>query len=419
MTFTPPRFSILRANTRNLDSTLSTSLGRYKIVDADDVVKKRNSLEVLISRTQQVIDCKSARATQLDVFNRLVNELREVLKLKNEDKNNKGTLFLLGALLHRYFRLMQEYDNWSTRFYTWDPRSCKLFLAIRAALKLPEQMPNDYRQMDLTILDVTTIATALEIFRDNMQLKDEQQIPRFKKYHHFAVEDPNFEIHLNELIDKYKNIAAPVLKQFKAIDFIQSLVEKVDAEHQQIKQALIEWNKIFVREHSDFNLVNIETIEAHMTTHIKSVPLREKILDLLYTPFIKSKMEGLDHQSFLSEMNKCSSDIARHAVLGGYSLLLQYPGMEKLKFYIYQALGTEKKPEELTDEYMLQEIGFLKQLIKLNPGLVLKYEFFGGKAQMDTQILQNEEALTLKIQEKAKEKPKEQKEANTETGLVI
>ncbi|BCA95799.1 hypothetical protein TUM19329_21600 [Legionella antarctica] len=403
MAFTPPGFSTVRVNTRNLDITLSTLLGRYKIADVDDAVIKRNSLEVLIARTQQVIDCKSARATQLEVFNLLINELREVLKLKDQEKNNKGTLFLLGALLHRYFRLMQEYDNWSTRFYTWDPRSCKLFLAIRAALQLPEQMPYDYRQTDLAILDVTTIVTALETFRDNMKLKDEQQIPRFKKYHHFAVEDPNFETHLQEIIDKYKMSGAPVLKQFKAIDFIQSLADKVEAEHQLIKQTLLEWNRIFAREHPDFDFVNIETIESHMITHIKTASTREKILDLLYTPFIKSNTENADHHSFLAAMKKCSSDTACHTIIGGYSLLLQYPGMEKLKFCINQALGIEKNTEDLTNEDSLTELQFLKQFIEKNPEAALNYEFFGGKNKMNTQILQIEEALTHEIKEQKEE----------------
>ncbi|MCL9685778.1 type IV secretion protein Dot [Legionella maioricensis] len=402
MTFTPPQFPILNVNTLNLDTALSTLLGRYKIVDPTESGENQSSLRLLIARTQQVLDCKSDRVSQREVFNTLVNELREVLKEKDEEKHKRGTQFLLGALLHRYFRLISLYDSWNYSFYKSDPRSCRLFLAIRAALNLPDAKSDDYREKDLEILDVTTIVTALESFRDNMQLKDVKQMPRFKKYHHFAVEDPNFEKNLDEIIEKYKIIAAPLLKQFKAIDFIQSLAKKVADEHGQIEQALTEWNKVFVKEHMDFDSLNSEIIALHISKHISPVSLREKVLDLLYTPYIQSEMKKpINHKLFFEAMKKSNDDTASYEVFGGYALLLQSAGIEEqLRFCIDQALGGGEKP---TDQNMLNGLKFLKQFIKENPSAILNCEFFGGKDKMDTQLAQNLKGLTEKIARKSEE----------------
>ena len=394
MTFIPPPFSILNVSTINLDTSLGVHLKRYRIEDNAESVVKRSSLEILIARTQVVLDCGTGRTAPLKVFIDLVNELRDVLKEKDEEKYKLGTRFLLGALLHRYFRIIQEHANWTTRFYRWDPRGSVLFLSIRAALLLPDATSkeiDEFMKEDLEILDPTTIVTALETFRNNMQLKDTQQIPRFKKYPHLA-EDPNFEKYLDDIIDKYKIIGATVIKQFKAIDFIQPLAKKVELEHQQIKQALTEWNKIFVQEHPNFNSLKIEDIESHIATHVTPAALREKVLDLFYTSYIQEKIKGLNHERFLFEMNKSNSDTATHTVVGGYALLLQSSEVgENLKYFINQALGIAEKPKELTDKDKLNGIKFFESFTKGNPQVVLNYEFFGGKGEMETKI-----SLTMK-----------------------
>ena len=52
----------------------------------------------------------------MKVFNSLVNELLEVTKKDKEEFEElyrQSTQYLLGALLHRYFRLHQKYDDWN------------------------------------------------------------------------------------------------------------------------------------------------------------------------------------------------------------------------------------------------------------------------------------------------------------------
>lgn len=410
MAFIPPGYSTLRVNTLNLDTKFSTKLGRYNIVESKPSSEKPlSSLEVLIIRTQQVIVSKTDRATARDVFNQLVNELREILKGDNEEQKNRGAKFLLGALLHRYFRLIQEYDDYNNGcarftlfFRPWDVRSSRFFLAIRSALKLPEDKSDNFRQKDLVILDVQTIVTSLKVFQENMLSAGDDKIPRYKKYPHFE-QDAHFTEYLKKIIADHEKIGLPVLTQFKAVQFIQSLAIKVETERLQIEEELIKWSKLLEKENGDFSKLDLEKIEAHITINIKSEPLKEKILDLLYTGYMKTNLATMNHTTFLAAMKKCQTDIATYTVCGGYALLLQSKGIKQLQFCIYQALGIQEKPEDFTDKDMLTGIKFLKQFVENNPDTVLDYEFFGGKEKMNTQISQNEEALILSTKEKSEE----------------
>lgn len=171
MPFTPPVFDLFRVNTVNLDVMLSRQFGRYIIVaeekpseasSSQAIAVPQSSLEVLLARTHhKVVVGTTDRTTQQAVFKQLSNELREILKENNESKNKKATMFLLGALLHRYFRLIKEYDNYNYLFTIYDVRNCDLFKAIRAALHLPAEMPDGFKANDLAVLDVVTIVDSL------------------------------------------------------------------------------------------------------------------------------------------------------------------------------------------------------------------------------------------------------------------
>ncbi|MFS9440307.1 lpg1751 family Dot/Icm T4SS effector [Legionella pneumophila] len=418
MTFTPPEFKILSVNTRNLETVFSTLLGRYKIITDPPVSEAvssgeiiSNTLETLLARTHKVVICKTDRETARDVFKQLSNELREVLKENNEEKNKQAILFLLGALLHRYFRLIKEYDNFNSYipvpsfFFKYKPPSdvkdCRLFQAIRLALGLPEVMEKNYRINDLKILDVTTIVTALETFRDNMQLiigKDEGKMPRYKSYPHFAA-DKNFETYLQEIIDEHKRRNPIVLNQFKAINFIQSLVKQIEEEQHQIEEALTHLGKLLPKTCSDFKTISLELMEEQIKAQIESNVLQEKIIDLLYTGHIQENFSTMDCGSFIEAMKNCNNSLARYRALGGYCLLLQNEGVkEQLRFCIHQALGVEINPNELTDKDMLDAIRLLKTYFEANPKVELNFDFFGGKGSMNTFILQTELALAKKVQ---------------------
>lgn len=418
MTFIPPAFSILRVNTLNLEAKLSTLLERYKIIDNKIPlaagVKPQNSLEVMIARTNKVLDCKTKRTTQCDVFSKLVKDLREVLKEGDEEKNKQGAMFLLGSLIHRYFRLISEYKSYG--WSLWGPTSvtsCDLFQAIRVALF--DTIDQDIEK-DLKILDVTTIVTALEIFRDNMLVKDKHQVPRYKDYPHFAKDD-NFIVHLQEIIDKYSETKSnqKTLLQFKAIRFVQSLAKQLELEHQQIEDELKKWSQLLIAEHPDFSKLTAEILDDHIKKNVKVDLTRVKILELLHTPRIKNNLDKLNHTTFVADMNGCHLDIASYTVFGGYSLLLLSKDVgEDLIHYINQALGIEKKPLEQSD--LLLGLAFLKQYEEDNPQAVLDCTFFGGREKLKTNILQNE--LHLVRSENAAAAAKTKKDEKIESNEI-
>lgn len=416
MTFSLPPFSLLSTDTRNLDIIYSIFLGRYDIApqiesssSSQATTDQSKRLETLIARTHCVIKCDSDRASAKEVFNLLTQECRDILHEHVDDKIKQAVSILLGGLFHRYFRLLKEYDrsnSYTSYFWTpYDEKNCKLFTAIRQALNLPAEMPKDYRKKDLAVLDPATVVTSLNAFRDHMKLND-----NYLKYPHLR-DDPNFETNLEVIIQEHTVRDSGVIHQFKAINFLQSLLKHVELVFKQAEEALVKWCEKLAKDHGDFSKLNIQIIEAHLIENIDDVSTREYILDLLYAPKIVDNITKLDHPEFLSELKKCNSGLASHFVVGGYGLLLQTKLVtEHLSFYMRQALGlmnkpssSDAKPATFTDEDALNGIKFLKQFLSNNPAAALDCEFFGGKSQMNTLILQYELALTKKTQEAALE----------------
>lgn len=403
MAYIPLAFSNLRENTLNLENKFSTLLGRYKIVDNVASSTTQNSLEVLIARANAVTKCNTKRIPQRDVFNQLILELRDVLKKGDDEEKKIATHFLLGALLHRYFRIIQECDNISTRFWVSKPTNSELFNAIRSTLQLdlnPSNQPiTDFKAHDLKILDVTSIVSSLEVFRDNMLLPDENKIPRYKKYPHLE-QDVNFTSHLNEIIDRHRQSGFQVLNQFKAIRFILSLVNQMASENTIIIGALHELGKVLASEHPDFNKLSMDAIKAQVTQTIKSDLIKKKLNDLLETPFIEQNLVTMNHKSFLEGMKNCHLRIASYTVFGGYALLLQSKVIDaNLKYCIHEALGVEKKPNSISENDWLDGINFLDDFLKYTPEAVLDYDFFGGKKPFDTEISQMKLELSNKLGE--------------------
>lgn len=415
MTFTPPPFTTFRVNTLNLDTAYSTLLGRYKVIEAQSSDStQQTSLEVLIARTNEVIKCKTDRESQREVFNLLVNELRQISK-EDKESTKQGTLFLLGALIHRYFRLIKEYDDYNgyaswTYFGTCDVTNCKLFLAIRRALQFKEieYIPKKkFREDDLKILDVVTIVRSLEVFRDNILLEDKEKIPRYMKYPHFA-QDANFQKYLQDIIDQQTKRGGAILHRFKAISFVHSLAKQIENERQQLEKDLEKWCKAVAKEYKDFNVfkaLNDEAIDASLNKYVESEISKNIIFSLYYTPLIQAKLESLDHSSLLVKMKVGYDHLCSHMLFGGYALLLQQSKVlgENLLFVIQKALGLERSLDELTNEDMLNGVKFFKQFLENEPGVVLDCEFFGGRDKMDTLIARTEKELTKVVSKETSE----------------
>ncbi|WP_412756783.1 hypothetical protein [Legionella bozemanae] len=418
MTFIPPVFAKFRVNTINLEAKYSTLLGRYRVVDSQvsdgSSVVQQSSLEVLIARTNEVIKCKSGRDTQIDVFNLLVNELRQIPK-EDKEKTKQGTLFLLGALIHRYFRLIKEYDDYNayaswTYFGKCDVTTCKLFQAIRRALQFKEMevIKKRYREDDLKILDVVTIVKSLEVFRDNMLLEDKEKVPRYMKYPHF-VKDEHFKQYLQDIIDEQRKRGAAMLHRFKAIAFVQSLMTQIDNERQQLEKDIETWCKGVAKDYKNFNAfrcLDEMAINTSLIKYVQSETSRNIIFRLFYAPIIQGNLESIDHSTFLTKMKECYDYTCSYVLFGAYVLLLQNSKTfdTDLLFTIQQTLGLEASLDELTKVDMLDGVKFLKQFLETEPGVNLDCEFFEGKERMYTAIARAEKELTLQVAPKNEER---------------
>lgn len=398
MGYTPPKYNVLRVNTLNMEALLSNSLKRYQI--SPSVIIKQTSLEILIARANDVIHSQTDRVSARDVIENLVNELRPCTK-QNDDKNKQATLFLLGALVHRYLRLIKEYDHYHiASFWVSDPRGSQLFNSIRKALRL-EDHSSQYRITDLKILDATTIVSCLEVFRSNMLAVNEQQIPRYKRYKHLA-QDVNFESHLNELIEEHTKIAAPVLKLFKAIQFLQSVVKQLDEELAQVELDLNGLVGALKKQGIEWASIDCELIENLIGQLSFSESSSSQLIHLLYTPFIQVNLNTMNDEAFVQQMKSCHADIATYRLFGAYVLLIKHIEPNKdLNFCFQKVLGIENIGL-LTVSEMLTGIKFFSEYISCCDESSLNGSFFGHQVTLESLVLHVEKEL-FSQEDKSKE----------------
>lgn len=397
MTYIPPIFAIFRVNSLNLSAKFDIKLGRFELVaDNQDAEKKSNELELLIARINIILKCTTKRDTAKDVFELLVNELRPVLKENDEEKEKDAVTLLLGALLHRYFRIINECKaRYANVFWQQKPEDSGLFMAIREALRLPKKKNDKYLEADLEVLDTTTIVTSLEFFRDYM-LKDKDGKPQYMQYPHFA-KDSNFLYYLNEIIKQQTPESELIIDQFKAINFICSLVK-------QLEKQRLEMEEGFDSLASDLKkksvALTIDSIETHIEKYLKDSDLKEDILNLLHTQAINKILltPDLNLNMFIDKMKVCHSETASLILLGAYTVILQ-PMTEnhQLQFLLHEALNIEINPGALTADDKFRGIRFLEKYLKDNKEIKLNYEYFGKQNTLEQAISQTKEDLARVI----------------------
>lgn len=440
MPFSLPSFDVLRAQTLNLATEFSTTLGRYSIVNRTAAISsssstspKQNSLDILIARTNSVISCGTDRTAIVQMFTALTTELRPYAS-KPDEQNEKASLLLLGALLHRYFRIQKEY-NLYTYFMVSKPTDSKLFCALRAAL-LPGV--ETYNQgADLKLLDGVTVTTALEVFKSFMTKEKSVGNPNYKNYQHIK-DDVNFVSHLDDIINEHKERAKELSPQFVGIRFIESLVKQLHQNHQLIKVELVKWcnqlvrDKIkldqledVVRDELEAELLDLDKdaaqkkiktavldkLERHLKKFIEPDPesnprpIVHKLLSLLYTEKI---MLGLKQfktpQELTQEMERCFLAKASYITLGGYVLLLRSSQIgAKLQHNIHTLLNNDAK--EMSEKTMFYGVKLLKEFLGDNPDVILDCEFFGDQNKLNSCVANNLIELT--------ERAKQQQNAET------
>ena len=438
MPFTPPDLKTLKVNTNNLDVHFSTLLGRYQITEPN--VSKVNTLELLIARINKLTtESESDRSSQLSVFTQLVNELRTTSHEGSDIQRARATQILLGALVHRYFRLINSYKTRSekTTFFFWGPMlspdqviTCRLFKSIREVLQLNDKIDN-YKEKDLKKLDKVTVVTALESFQEYM-LSNEQ----YNEYSHFRSNDngKNFFQQLQDIIQEHKIQAKSILHLFSAITFLQSLQKKLCEEHEHVIIGLDNWYSFLKADNKQFGPLSAATLSEHLQQYVSDPKLNARFIQLLATPFIgdilyNSEDEELKQstsiEQFIDRMKECNSFWASYTMLGGYSLILELTeqllmsmaenykinsatlssnelvdalhnqllteedsthlkSIEHLQYCIYQALNIENERISLTKKIKSQGLRFLQEFIDTEPQLNI--DCFENSAHFKTAI---------------------------------
>lgn len=315
--------SVLTASIYNLDEQFSTAIARHRILPRPDAsLNSTHVLKTLIAGVDTLSESGTDRESQVAVFKQLIDRGLRAISQKPDaiKEQQRGALYLLGALLHRYFRLIKSYDKYNA-YFLWggNVTECRLFKSLRVVLQLPVETLDNYRTSDLEALDAFTVVSALEYFQTNMLAIDsETNQQHYTSYPHLAA-DPNFIVHLDTLIKEHQLRGVVLLNQFKAINFLQSLVLKLNKEHLEIDESLKQWLPSLRQTHPDFSQLNIIQIKAHIEAHAISEPLKRRIIDLVQRPYIRQCLPDLS----IERINNCNASISSYIIMGACFLIFE------------------------------------------------------------------------------------------------
>ncbi|MFJ1267391.1 hypothetical protein ACD661_02335 [Legionella lytica] len=418
MTLKTVGYEFLRSNIQNLNREYSNYLARYTIElteaekkEASDIPE--NPLFILLARINKyVIHCETKRITDRDVFHQLSDEIRRSPKKEPIDIKS-DTLYLLGSLIHRLLRIETEYNDynksrlnpyaWFSSKALWNPTDCRLYTAIKSVLGLSE----------VNRLDDYTIIKALEVFKENMDMEIDVEVvvdnekkvvkqQRYQTYEHFNTVDPNFKANLEKMISERRATGKSMVRQFEAIDFLQSLMKKLDQENQAIEKELNEWCKDLAKTHKNFGTLNRELIEHHLNQYYQTKT--EKVADKEHIQYLldgvmnnESFIANSDHSKFLNELVTSNTDPSRSICCGAYILLLKQGNLDKK--LITQMTDTFGFSEKLTINVQVACLKAFKAYAdsvaessilapKSDEDVVLDYKFFGTSKAMISQATQ-------------------------------
>lgn len=345
MAYTPPIFSELLQKTHNLIHTFSAIARRYNppgraSLDSpkewSEIYKlpslasdNPSSLDVLLVLINEEMLKKkncSDRASQIEVFRKLYTELFPVALQSNEENKKAALQMLLGALFHRYYRIIAEY-SWSYSFWgTRDEeevkkrcrRQCRLFVVIEDILGITKE----------NHLDPLTVTTCCQTFRANMELDD-----NYKKFPHFK-DDPNFFIYLDRIIKEQEQKSTPYKKQIEGIDFLESLAEMVEQLHQNVHSALEDVFKT-LENSSSHEKFSLDIVRELSLENIKNPGIRKKVVELISSAcnYICSETpeKSEDVLWFKEVVTACLNSRSQYALFGAFVAMLYRPiKMEQL-----------------------------------------------------------------------------------------
>lgn len=398
-----------------LESEYSVLMGRYTITPIFTVVpnQARSNLTTLINRWDaESRACRTSREDQKDAITQLVNKLRPLLN-GDEQACREGSKILLGCLFHRYFRLINE-DKLLKDTVTLngtipglslfnvvslglgpDLLGCRLFLAIRKTIGLPEIMPGqklkDVLSIDFVKLDAVTIVDSLECFQKYMLKKN-----HYLEFPHFNQD--NFKWQLEEIIATEREKGAIILAQFNAIQYLQSLVRILQQEHMKLKEELESWSIELANDFQDLKLVERNRIDDHLDRHIRSDKFREKIKHFLDYQYVVDSITGSEEAvsaefyiDLIIDLNlMMATSITIAASLLTLHHLKRSDDDEQLRHLISRALNDPKENISIDSQRKCLMLAdqYVKFLIKHNEHNELMVQFFGDFRKFQTALSQ-------------------------------
>ncbi|WP_133135029.1 hypothetical protein [Legionella rowbothamii] len=421
MTLKTVGYEFLRTNIQNLKREYSNYLARYTIGMSEEEKEEAwkngaeitdNPLLILLARVNKhVSQCQTGRGSDRDVFPKLADEVRGFIN-GTPKEIKRATLYLLGGLIHRFLRIETEYNDynksrlnlysWFSSKNLWNLNDCRLYNAVKSALALS----------DANKLDDYTIINALEVFQENMDMEVEVEElvgkekklvkkKRYETYEHFNTVDPNFKSNLEKMISLYKERGKSMVRNFAAIDFFQSLMEKLDQENQPVEREIKGWCASLAKTHKNFSALNRESIVQHLNQYYQSKP--EKASEKEHIQYL---LEGIlnnetyiasnDYNKFLKELVTSNTDPSRSICCGAYVLLLKQGNLDKkLTTQMTDIFGFSEK---LTIEVQVACLKAFKayadavaepsDVLAPEGEVQLDYKFFGASKTMISQTTQ-------------------------------
>lgn len=273
---------------------------------------------------------KGDRTTQAKVLTQLALELRNDPNLQaavqgSGDKNyvEHAQQILLGALIHRYYRIKSEYDNTDkvvetvTGFgfmtsmfkkvvYNPKPEDCKLYVAIKKILDITFQ----------NTLDDLTIVSACSAFRAYMEKDD-----KYTTYEHFKTVDANFFENIDLIIEDgaRQKVAGPMLIESNKLRFLDKISFYLGGVQTEMLDCLNQIIKFPLKKDVPLSRVWIE--ERLKALKIKE-PIQKRMLYLLENEGVKSNLCEWTQKEFCEKLSEFVQSYSSYALFGAYLVIL-------------------------------------------------------------------------------------------------
>lgn len=353
-------------------------------------------LEFLFNNTQKEMEAyvkkNGDRITQAKALLQLVLELKSdenyaIALAKNEkqysesdraiiDKTHK---IMLGALIHRYLRIIDEYkpikktaglfggvgDYLTKKVYNPTPTNSDIFKSLASILNITAQNQ----------LDPMTIQSACESFASFMQYKD-----RYTNYVHYQ-NDVNFISHLEAMIHKAAKAAEPELAQINKIKFLISLTKNIQEKTQDIEILLASLEKKLTEK--DLPL-NFEVILKHAKPLFINEEIGIRFNLLMDRPYVAEHIHRWNVVTFIEETREALYTNSRYALFGGFFMVFHQAKefqQQLLVKSIANVLKFDKAGNEFETNSLLLSLKFLNNwFMKINiDDSTVDWTLFDGK----------------------------------------